>query len=223
MDLKQYTERKPSLAFIIGCIINYNFHSFKKFLIYIFHYCGFLNLREIKASDFSDIEIINILTQIHPEKIDKKVLYSLTDLSKNTFNKHFKDFFIKNAFIGKRKFTLYQTYVILNEWQGKGKWSMPKSVKKQEIAEIINSGNYKKLATEFNLIKDNYKNKDKFSPKEVKELLIHIGFNDSVEEEILLKNEKFNNYSLYAFGIIMIIKVLEKSTTYNTVYRKSLK
>ena len=45
--------------------------------------------------------------------------------------------FLKNNFKGRRKFTLYETYLILNEWQGKGKWSMPNALKKQKIDMIL--------------------------------------------------------------------------------------
>ena len=77
------------------------------------------------------------------------------------------------GFKGKRKFTLFETYGILNEWQGQGKWGMMQSIKKERLAKIINSGNYKNLASEFSLLvgEDKYKSKDKFSPKEVKKLL----------------------------------------------------
>jgi len=215
MESNKFTKRSPSLEFIIGCLINYNFKSFKRFLIYIFHYCGFLNLKVKKSKEFSDLNIINILSQIHPEKIDKKNLYALTGLSKNTFNKHFNEFFLENEFIGKRKFTLYETYIILNEWQGSGKWSMFKSLNKQKISEIIHSGNYKNLANEFKIIKNDYNNKDKFSPKEVKRFLKHIDLDDSIQEENLLEYQKFHRGSLWIFGIVMIFKVLENSTAYN--------
>ena len=217
MEFNQFTKRNASLGFIIGCLINYNFKSFKRFLIYIFHYCRFLNLKEKESKKISDIEIINILSQIHPEKVEKKILYALTGLSKNTFNKHFKEFFLKNEYIGKRKFTLYETYTILNEWQGQGKWSMLNSLNKQKIANFISSGNYKNLATEFKLINDNYNNKDKFSPKEVKGFLRHIDFNESDKEEKLFEYKKFHKNTLWVFGITIIFKVLEKSTAYNNV------
>ena len=215
MKMEQFTKRKPSLGFIIGCLIKYNFKTFKRFIIYIFHYLGFLNLSEKKSNEFSDKEIIDILTQIHPEKIEKKLLYALTNLSKTTFNKHFKEFFIKNNFKGKRKFTLYEVYVILKEWQGEGKWSVLESLNKNRIAEIISSGNYKKLASEFHLIDANYKNKNKFSPKEVKLFLKHIDLDNSEKEEELLHYKKSHIQTLWVFGILMIDKVLEKSTAYN--------
>lgn len=217
MEKEQFSRRNPSLGFIIGCLINYNFHSFKRYLIYIFHYLGFINLNNKKSNEIRDKDIIDILTKIHPEKIEKKTLYILTDLSKATFNKHFKVFFNKKKFNGKRKFTLYEVYEILSEWQGKGKWTILKSLNKQSIAKVISQGNYKKLSSEFSLINANYKNKDKFSPKEVKEFLEHIEFENENE---LMKYGKFKRQYLWFFGISMIIKTLEKSTAHNTVQKQ---
>ncbi|QHI38053.1 hypothetical protein IMCC3317_34370 [Kordia antarctica] len=211
MELEKFNQRGPSLGFIIGCLMGYNFHSFKRFLIYIFHYCNFLDLKKKEANQYTDEEIIDILTLIHSEKIDKKVLYSLTKLSKNTFNKHYKELFQENGFKGKRKFTLYEIYTILNEWQGEGTWSTLKSIKKQQIADVINLGNLKSLAEEFTLIDCNYKNKDKLSPKEVKQYLKHIDFDQSEKEENLLQYKDFHKRTLWVFGLTIIFKVLEKS------------
>ena len=194
------------LWFIIGCLINYNFHSFKRLLIYIYHYSGYLDLRKKDSSQYTDEQIISALDLIYNEKIDKKDLYTLTDLSKNTFNKYFRDFFERNNYVGKRKFTLYETYGILNEWQGKGKWGMLKSIKKERLAKIINSGNYKELGKEFQLsLKDkSYKNQDKYSPNEVKQFLEHIDELETKNEERIFHYSDFQTLSIWTFGIFIV-------------------
>ena len=116
------------------------------------------------------------------------------------------------GFIGKRKFTIFETYGILNEWQGQGEWGMVQSIKKERLANIISSGNYKSLANEFSRLigEDKYKSKDKFSPKEVKKLLEHIDLPESRKAERLLRYDQFENIYLWFFGIIILHNAWEK-------------
>lgn len=209
---KRYKNGAP-VIFIIGCLINYNFNSFRNFLIYIFHFSGYLDLRKKDSTQYTDEQLIKGLDLIYKTKIDKKDLYELTKCNKNTFNKRFKEYFELKGFIGKRKFTLFETYGILNEWQGQGKWGMMQSIKKERLAKIINSGNYKNLATEFSLLvgEDKYKSKDKFSPKEVKKLLEHIDLSESRKAERLLRYDEFENISLWIFGILILHNAWEKN------------
>ena len=83
---------------------------------------------------------------------------------------------------------------------------MMKSIKKERLAKIINFGDYKSIANEFSLLigEKEYKSKDKFSPKEVKELLKHIDLSESRQEERLLHYSDFKDLSLWYFGIIII-------------------
>ncbi|MGB1247633.1 MAG: hypothetical protein ACPG4Z_02020 [Chitinophagales bacterium] len=212
---KRFKNGTP-LWFIIGCIMNYNFRSFSRFLIYIYHFSYCLDLRKKDSSQYTDVELISTLDLIYGNKIDKKDLYTLTDMSKNTFNKYFKDFFEKNNYIGKRKFTLYETYNILNEWQGKGKWGMFNSIKKERLAKIINSGNYKRLASEFKLsLKGkSYKNQDKFSPNQVKHFLEHIDEIETENEEQLLHYSDFKTLSIWAF-VIFVTSLYLKNSFFN--------
>ena len=209
---KRYKNGAP-VIFIIGCLINYNFNSFRNFLIYIFHFSGYLDLRKKDSTQYTDEQLIKGLDLIYKKKIDKKDLYELTKCNKNTFNKRFKEYFELKEFKGKRKFTLFETYGILNEWQGQGKWGMMQTIKKERLAKIINSGNYKNLATEFSLLigESEYKSKDKFSPKEVKKLLEHIDLSESREAERLLRYNDFESISLWVFGILILHNVWEKN------------
>jgi hypothetical protein len=212
MEIEKSYKREPNLGFIIGCMLKYNFHSFKRFLIYIFHYCKFLNLREKESCNYTDIDIINILSQIFPNKIDKKDLYELTNCSKNTFNKLFKEYFELKGYTGKRKFTLSETYGILNEWQGEGQWGMMESIKKEKLVKIINIGNYKNLAKEFSLVigEEDYKSKNLFSPKEVKFFLAHIDLSESREADIF-RYDEFKTISLWYFGIMILSIAFNKN------------
>lgn len=206
------------LWFILTCLIDYNFKSFRKFLIYIYHYSGYLDLRTKPSGNYTDEQIINILDCMIKEKIRKKNLYELTGLSKNTFNKSFKEYFKKHNLTNRRTFTLHETYQILNEWQGEGKWGQLNAIKKQTLSEIINSGDYKKTAEEFYAFMDenSYKSKDKFSPKKIKAFITHIELNKEKTEE-LLGYEDFKTSSLFLFGVIVVWLVCrQKNTTKKT-------
>ena len=96
-----------------------------------------------------------------------------------------------------------ETYLILKEWQGQGTWGMPHSINKKKLANITNSGDYKKLSVEFDLIGENggYKSMDKLSPKYVKSFLEHI---DELKTE---KAEQIFRYSDFKI-IISLISIL---------------
>ena len=206
-------KKGASVLFIIGCLINYNFNSFRNFLIYIFHFSEYLDLREKDSTQYTDEQLVKGLDLLYKKKIDKKDLYELTKCNKNTFNKQFKEYFEQKGYVGKRKFTLFETYGILNEWQGQGEWGVMQSIKKERLAKIINSGNYKNLANEFSLLigEDVYKSKDKFSPREVKKLLKHIDLHESREAERLLRFDEFKNISLWIFGIFIFHNAWENN------------
>lgn len=209
---KRYENGAP-VIFILGCLINYNFKSFRKFLIYIFHFSGYLNLKSKDSSQYTNEELIKGLDLIYKIKVSKIELCKLTQCNNNTFNKRFKKYFELNNYKGRRKFTLLETYGILNEWQGQGKWGMMQSIKKEKLAEILNSGSYKKLATEYGLAigKKNYKGKDKYSPREVKNYLEHIDVLESEKAEELLRYDDFQNISLWFFGIMILHNALSKN------------
>lgn len=216
---KRYKNGAP-LLFIIGCLINYNFKSFRNFLIYIYHFSGYLDLRKKSSDKYTDEQIINTLELLVGEKIRKKDLYVITNQSKNTFNKNFKEYFINNDLTNRRTFSLFETYQILNYWQGDGKWGRLNAIKKQTISEIINSGNYKQTAEEFYIFKDEkfYKSKDKFSPKEIKNFIKHIELNEEDVEEELMGYEDFKTMSLWIFGAVIVSTIWQRSTTHNNVY-----
>lgn len=211
-DRKTCVNRAPVL-FIIGCLCNYRFRSFKRFLIYVFHFLGYLDLRKKSANKYTDEELVILFDTVYPHKVPKPLLYELTGCSKNTFNKQMKYFFEEHKFVGRRTFTWYEFYQILNEWQGKGNWGMMDAVKKERLAQVISMGNYKKIADEAGMLfgDDIYKEQDKFSPKMVKDILIHIDLAETKEAENLIGYEKFKSMQLWGFGIFVLYDALTKT------------
>ena len=58
--------------FIIGCLINYNFNSFRSFIIYILHFSGYIDLRKKDSTQYTDEQLIKGLDLILKMKFDKK-------------------------------------------------------------------------------------------------------------------------------------------------------
>jgi hypothetical protein len=216
---KKFKDGIP-LWFIFACLLDYKFNSFKKFLIYLLHFSSLeqYDLKKRSSKDISTKEIIETLSLSFnfDDNISRRDIYTLMDISKNTFRKHFKEFFIENQIKDdKKKFTLYQTYQILNHWQGRGNWAMLQTIKKKRLAEILTSGNYKKLAFEatYDIDEKSYKNKDKLSPSEVKAIIKTIESSESKRKEVsekILNHTKFKELSLWTFGIIVIHNILLK-------------
>lgn len=206
------------IIFIFGCLVNYRFNSFRNFLIYIFHFSGLLELRINDSSHYTNEQLAEILDSIIGEKIEKKHFYELTNCNKNTFNKYFKNYFEKNGHTGQRKFTFVESYNILTEWQGKGNWSMMNAIKKEKLIKTLNTGNYKKLANEVNLIigKENYKHSDKLSPKMAKQILKHLDLDKSSESEQLLHYSDFKNSAFWAFGFLVLYKIQKNHSIQET-------
>ena len=139
-------------------------------------------------------------------KIKKKVLYEITGLSKNTFNKYFGEFIKEKGLSNRKGYTIREMYELLKEWHGKGSWSISEPVTKKGIAELINGGNYKKTAEEFKLIfgEEYYKSKDKFSPGEAWELLNHIELIDEGKEAGLIGDEITEHISKLILSLLLL-------------------
>ncbi len=188
-------------------LCKFNFKSFRRFLIFAFHYSDFINIKDFKStSEITNEKLVSILDLIFNYKIRKKDLYCITQCSKNTFNKKLKNYLTTNKLNGRRKFSLTETYSILNEWQGEGEWGSMEAIKKEKLANFFSNGDYKKVAKEIELIfgKEFYKNNDKFSPKEVKKFLKHIDEIESEESKRLLGLGKTNEkISIWIFVILI--------------------
>ncbi len=216
--MKQKEDIPKNIKFITIILLSlckFNFKSFKRFLIFSFHYSNFINIKDFNSTnEITNEKLVSILDSIFNYKITKKELYKITNCSKNTFNKKLNNYLTANSLNGRRKFSLTETYGILNEWQGEGKWwGAMESIKKEKLAIFFSNGDYKKIAKEFELKfgKEFYKNNDKFSPKEVKELLIHIDEIESEESKRLLGLGEINKkISIWVFAILIGVLFLEK-------------
>lgn len=216
---EKYNGELP-LLLLISCLFDFNFKnksypqrkSIKRFLIYIFHFFYLLDLSKKSSSLYTDEDLIKIIGKIVPEKIDKKVLYSITGVSKNTFNKYLKLYFEENDLIGRRKFELTEVYNIIHYWQGEGRWGSMTAKSKKEIANILTNGNYKELALNIYLSRDkDSKHEDKLSPSDIKKLINYFDYDINVVSEELLDFDSFENDMIWVAIIAIIIVSYKKS------------
>lgn len=200
--------------FFVAVLCNYNFKSFKKFIIYLLHFSRVIDLRYKKSKDISNEEIIIFFEPIFSDRIPKSLIRKLTNLkSGNTFNDKFGSYLYEHNLIGRRSFTLSETYGILNYWQGEGNWGRLNGAKKKMLADVLKNGNYERTALEFRgaIGVDGYQG-NLISPKKIKALIKHIDLteDEGITEE-LIGYEEFQNKILWMFSILMIAHYLENS------------
>jgi hypothetical protein len=182
--------------------------SMREAMLHIFDRLGVIN----PSLEYSNEELVEIFSHLYAEKIGKPDIRKLVNLSRGTFNERFKQYFESNDLVGRRNFTFLETYKILRYWQGNDNWTlMLQATTKEQLAEIVNGGKYKDLADEFSLLigKDNYKGKDKFSPKEIKEFLTHIDLVKSDQADKLLNQKEFDVSLRCAFAAFICFKTLK--------------
>lgn len=215
---REHYNGEVPFGLIIDCLFNFNFYtktnpnlkekSVKRFLIYIFHFLYLLDLSKKPSPKYSNEDLLIILENLLPQKASKTDLYQLTGLSKNSFNKYLETHLKENNLEGRKKFTLRETFNILEYWQGEGQWGEMKAKKKKEVAKILNKGNYKNLSLESQLLfETNPKFKDKLAPREIKELCREFhsdDINDSKLDYIL----NFNGFEKNTMWIIAIISLI---------------
>ncbi len=210
MDKIQISRRRNkdsiNVCLIFGSIFNYNFESFRRFLIYIYYYHCKIDLRRISVDDITDELLVRISDDIINEKLGKKVLYHLTGLSKNTFNDYFDNYLKRNNLIGRRKFSLTEIYNLLSYWQGESKWVRMEAIKKENIAKILNDGNYKKTSDELGRYfgRSKYKGQDKFSPAEIKMFINHIDLTEEDKRVKIIGEEKDDIINLWLFTMLLL-------------------
>ena len=125
--------------FFIAILCNYNFKSFRHFIIYLLHFSSVIDLRDKKSKEITNEEILMHFEPIFPDKFPKPLLRQLTGLSANTFNNKFRPYLKEHNLIGRRSFTISETYGILKYWQGEGNWGRLMSSKKKMVADILHS------------------------------------------------------------------------------------
>ena len=211
--------------FIGACLLNYNFKSFRRFLIYISHYSSVIDLWETPSKDIKNEEIIAGFQPLFTERIPKKVLYQITGLkSKTTFNEQFKTYFEVNDLIGRKSFTMLEVYKILEFWQGEGKWGRMQAAKKEMLADIIHNRNYERTAEEFRgaLGKEGYR-PNLISPKKIKQLIEHIDLTEENQIEELMGYRELQTGLLWMFVIVMIFHFFTQNEGVFNANSKSVK
>lgn len=201
------------LWFFVAVLLNYNFKSFRSFLIYLLHYSGVINLRERSSKEIPNQEIVAYIEQMFPEKIPRKLLREATNLkSGNTFNDKLRPYLEENDFMGRRSFRLSEAFGILQYWQGNGQWGRLGAAKKEFISEILHNGNYERTAIDFKGAVGKHKYQENLiSPKKIKELIAHIDLTEEELVEDLIGYEEFESWILWVFGIMMISLYLDKN------------
>lgn len=202
---EKFTEGTP-LWFIAACMLNYNFKSFRRFLLYILHYGDNIDLWISSSKDITDEQIIVGFEPLITERIPKKSLYKVTGLqSKTTFNERFAPHFKAHNLSGRKSFTLLEAYKILEFWQGEGKWGRLQAAKKEMLADILHNKNYERTADEFKraLGAKGYK-PNLVSPKKIKQLIKHIDLTEENQIEDLMGYKEFQTGLLWLFGILLV-------------------
>lgn len=190
--------------FLLGSVCNYNFKSFRRYLIYISHYGSVIDLCETSSKEISDEQIIAGIQPLLPSKIPKKVLYELTGLnSRTTFNERFRSYFKEHGLVGRRTFTLLEIYKILEYWQGDGKWGRLQAAKKEMLAEVLHNKNYERTADDFRMaLGENAYKPNLISPKKIKQVIKHMDLTEEEAVEKLVGYKEFQSQLLWIIGII---------------------
>ena len=212
-DLKKRKfENGVPFWFILICLLNYNFKSFRRFLIYLLNAGSLIDLREISSAQITNEEIIAYLEPMFGDRVPRSLIGDIIGVkSRTTFNKYFGDFIKENNLSKRKGFTLLEAYKLLEFWQGEGKWGRFKAAKKRKLANILHNKNYERTAEEFRsaLNYDEYKS-NLISPKKIKTFIDHIDLDEKSKIEELIGFEEFENSSLWTFGILMFCHSLNE-------------
>lgn len=206
-----------NLAYLMSIIFGGKFNSLKNETIYILHLVNAIDLREISSKHISEEGLIYYLLEIIGDdlKFKKNFFYELTGLkSKDTFRKYFNKTIAKLGLEKRKSFTIKESFELLLDWQGDLNFGRVSSFSKKEMKDIFTNNNYDRL---FEFIEknegiesvdlDDYKTKDKISPKKYKSLLKKSSF--ELQLKRLDKDFYLNILSVVLF-LFFIVK-LEKS------------
>lgn len=211
-SLKYSTQRAKGLnpLYIAGVLINHNFKSLEREIIYILHILNLIDLKDpkTKSSTLTSDDLLYYLFDVIGDeiKLKKNLLYKLTGLTKDTFRGRFFEHLTSLGLEKYRSFTIQETYDILCFWQGDNNWGKMKAILKVELAAKFTNGSYEKLEElndsffdfKADLNNKGYKNFDKFSPKHYKDI------KKKMSVEVKLDNER-NEFYLDSLLIIYLI------------------
>ncbi len=201
-----------SIGFILGCVLNYNFRSFRRFIIYLLHYACVIDLRKTPLSEISDAFIARFLEEGFDIKVPKSRIRSLVGLSPNTFNKIFKSYLQDHELEGRRVFSITEAYYMLEYWQGEGNWGRLKAIPKKKLAIILHKGNYYRASmdSKYALGEEGYKD-NLLPPKSVKAIMEHLDITQDDLKEKLMGYNEFKSYSIRLFTVYIIAIVFKNN------------
>jgi len=171
------------------------FRSILRLTILVLYKNSIIDLNKTPSSCITTTsKLLEVIDRNTSFKIKKKDFFILMDLSKNTFNKIFQKYLSENQLVGRRSFTLLETYELLIHWKGDAMWYRIEAFTKKELACSLTNGNYRELSLILDLdlnSDDLYKKYDKISPGKVNSFLKDLNFDDEKIEEVFLS--KYNN------------------------------
>jgi hypothetical protein len=204
-------------GFILSVLFCSKIETIERQIIYIFYMCNIIpheflkNKREKIDKEF----LLKLIFELSAEKkcVSKKDLRSLTALEdRGTFNKYFGEHIKKLGLSRNKSFTLYETFKILQFWQGDDKWGSMEAFSKGELANRFMNGNYNELELKmtdevFNY--DEYKHHDFIKPADAKKFINKVLDKESLE---LIYEEDFNvDYLFYFFIMYLLYSFRRKS------------
>jgi hypothetical protein len=171
------------LIFFLG-----NFKNERRFVIYLYNYIGWIDLREKNSEGYKDIDLVKLFDKYTSLRITTKEIFETIGLSRNSFKEYFKNYIEQNGIANKRLNSI-DVYKFLLEFQGDNPdWTLMAVVRKKDFANALNT-TYKELAKGLELYKPNgqHKKRDKLTPSEIKGYLKHIGFDQEEIEDLLFE------------------------------------
>jgi hypothetical protein len=196
-----------NLGFILSVLFCSKIENIERQLIYIFYIGNIIPHEFLKyqREKLNKEFLLKLIFALSGEKkcIPKKDLRFSTKLEdKGTFNKYFGAHIKKLGLSKNKSFTLYETFKILEFWQGDDKWGRMEAFSKGELAERFMHGNYNALEEIMidEVFKyDEYAHHNYIKPADAKKL-----FNLVVDSEslALLYEEEFDVDCLFSLCCI---------------------
>lgn len=213
--LKPSYQKKYGLnvAFLLTCMFCGNFKDdiFDREFAYILHMANIIDFNALR-SKYPNLNNDDLLREIffisrNEKSFKLEDLRAITGLnSKDTFRDRFEGYLKALKLDKRRAFTLEETYKLLDFWNPEFKGDSMQAFLKKELADMYTSGDSDLLAE---LLIDNkvvskeeYKSKDKFSPK------VYNKLEELTNTEIYGSEKGHHSFCFYMF-IVSRIKLLQ--------------
>jgi len=207
-----------SIGFILSVLLCSKIKEVEREIIYLFYIANIIPHEYLKVNkeQINYEFLLKLIFKLSKNKklVKLKDLRDITSLSaKETFDKHFNDFFIANKLENRRIFTFSETYKILKFWQGQDKIGRIEAYTKNELASRFFNGNYENLEIQFTNYLNNGTydikkfNRDYYSKNTYIRPAITIKFLHQILEEsslVALEEDVFKKdyYLLFFFGLL---------------------